>query len=113
MPYEDRSREFEQYLASREPRVEERARIWSMAIDLQEVDRLKPSESLLEQAKANIEVSISTDKLRHTLDPEDICVQGDINENFRVLKVRELREYGEYRTRRLVLDVWHRFNYHN
>lgn len=113
MPYENRYRDFEQYLASGEPGVEERARNWSMANGLQDVDRLKPSEFLLEQAKANIEVSISTDKLRHTLDPEDICVQGGINENFRVLKVRELREYGEYRTRRLVLDAWHRFNYHN
>jgi hypothetical protein len=27
-------------------------------------------------------------------------------ENFRVLKEKEEREYGEYRTRRLVLEVW-------
>jgi|GEM_PF-3372882 hypothetical protein len=29
-------------------------------------------------------------------------------EAFRVLKERELREYGEYRTRRLVLEAWDR-----
>ena len=50
MAYEDRYKEFEQYLASGEPGVEERARNWSMAIGLQDVDRLKPSEFLLEQA---------------------------------------------------------------
>ena len=51
-----RYKEFEQYLASRKPGVEERARNWSMAIGLQDVDRLKPSESLLEQAM-NINIS--------------------------------------------------------
>lgn len=50
MAYEDRYKEFEQYLASGEPRVEVRARNWSMAIGLQDFDRLKPSEFLLEQA---------------------------------------------------------------
>lgn len=29
-------------------------------------------------------------------------------ETFRVLKEKELRQYGEYRTRRLVLEAWHR-----
>lgn len=56
---------------------------------------------------------LTYDELRYILDPEDICGPGCINETFRVLKDRELREYGEYRTRRLVLDAWHRFNYDN
>lgn len=30
------------------------------------------------------------------------------SETFRVLKEKELREYGEYRTRRLVLQAWER-----
>ncbi len=51
MPYEDRYTEFEQYLASGKYGVEERARDWSMAIGLQDVDRLKkPSEFLLKLA---------------------------------------------------------------
>ena len=58
MAYEERYNEIEQYLASWEPGEEERARNWSMAIGLQDVDRLKPSEFLLEQAKANIEGKI-------------------------------------------------------
>lgn len=56
---------------------------------------------------------LTTDELRYILDPEDICGAGCINETFRVLKERELREYGEYRTRRLVLEAWNRFNYNN
>lgn len=49
---------------------------------------------------------LTTDELRYILDPEDICGPGCINETFRVLKERELREYGEYRTRRLVLTAF-------
>lgn len=56
MAGEDRYKEFEQYLASREPGVEERARNWSIAIGLQDVNRLKPSEFLLEQTM-NINIS--------------------------------------------------------
>ena len=44
--------EFEQYLVCGKPGVEESARNWSMAIGLQDVDRLNTSEFLLEQAKA-------------------------------------------------------------
>jgi len=32
-------------------------------------------------------------------------------ETFRVLKEKELRLYGEYRTRRLVLAAWERINH--
>lgn len=49
MADEDRYKEFKQYLASVEPGVEERTRNWLIAIGLQDVDRLKPSEFLLEQ----------------------------------------------------------------
>jgi len=56
---------------------------------------------------------LTTEDLRYILDPEDVCGPGCINETFRVLKEREIRELGEYRTRRLVLEAWHRFNYHN
>lgn len=68
MAYEDRYKEFEQYLTSGEPGVEERARNWSMAIGLQDVDRLKPSDFLLEQAKANIEGSLSSEDVGQRLE---------------------------------------------
>lgn len=47
--YEDRYNGFEQYLSSGEPGEKDTARNWSMAIGLQDVDRLIPSEILLEQ----------------------------------------------------------------
>ena len=54
---------------------------------------------------------LDTEDLRYILDPEDICGKGCINETFRVLKDNELRQYGEYRTKRLVLEAWDNFGY--
>lgn len=51
--------------------------------------------------------------LRYILDPEDVCGKGCINETFRVLKERELRELGEYRTKRLVMEAWNKFEFDN
>lgn len=56
MAGEDRYKEFEQYLASGEPEVKESTRNWSMAIVFQDIDRLKPSDFLLEQTM-NINIS--------------------------------------------------------
>ena len=56
---------------------------------------------------------LDTEDLRYILDPEDICGKGCINETFRVLKDNELRQYGEYRTKRLVLEEWNKFGYNN
>ena len=36
-----------------------------------------------------------------------------INETFRVLKDNEIRQYGEYRTKRLVLKAWNKFGFDN
>ena len=54
---------------------------------------------------------LNTEDLRYILDPEDVCGVGCINETFRVLKDNEIRQYGEYRTKRLVLDAWYRFRF--
>lgn len=56
---------------------------------------------------------LDTEDLRYILDPEDICGNGCINETFRVLKDNEIRQYGEYRTKRLVLEAWNKFRYDN
>jgi hypothetical protein len=56
---------------------------------------------------------LTTDELHYILDPEDVCGTGCINETFRVLKENEIRKYGEYRTKRLVLEAWERFGYDN
>jgi hypothetical protein len=51
---------------------------------------------------------LTRDKLRYILDPADVMGVGYPSETFRGLKRNEIRLYGEYRTRRLVLDAWDR-----
>ena len=56
---------------------------------------------------------LNTKDLMYILDPEDICGKNCINETFRVMKDNEIRKYGEYRTKRLILEAWQRFGYDN
>ena len=51
---------------------------------------------------------LTRDELRYILDPTDVMGEDYPSETFRVLKEKEVREYGEYRTRRLVLEAWGR-----
>ena len=51
---------------------------------------------------------LTRDELRYILDPSDIHGAGFPSETFRVLKEKEIRQYGEYRTARLVLAAWDR-----
>ena len=51
---------------------------------------------------------LTRDELRYILDPADIYGPDFPGETFRVLKEKELKLYGEYRTRRLVLEAWDR-----
>lgn len=51
---------------------------------------------------------LDRDELRYILDPEDVMGKDYPSETFRVLKDREIREYGEYHTQRLVLEAWDR-----
>jgi hypothetical protein len=51
---------------------------------------------------------LSRDELRYILDPHDVYGPDFPGETFRVLKDKELKLYGEYRTRRLVLEAWDR-----
>ncbi len=46
--------------------------------------------------------------LRYILDPTDVHGPDFPGETFRVLKEKEIARYGEYRTRRLVLEAWER-----
>jgi len=52
--------------------------------------------------------SLSRDELRYILDPADVMGDDYPSETFRVLKNSEMKEFGEYRTRRLVLEAWDR-----
>jgi hypothetical protein len=49
---------------------------------------------------------LTRDELRYILDPTDIFGENCPSETFSVLKRRELRDFGEYRTRRLVLAAY-------
>lgn len=46
--------------------------------------------------------------LRYILDPVDVYGVDFPGETFRVLKDKEVARYGEYRTKRLVLEAWER-----
>ncbi|MDN5870197.1 MAG: hypothetical protein L0H73_05695 [Nitrococcus sp.] len=52
----------------------------------------------------------SRDELRYILDPADVEGADYPSETFRVLRNNELREFGEYRSRRLVLAAWDQQN---
>jgi hypothetical protein len=49
---------------------------------------------------------VTRDELRYILDPADVMGDDYPSETFRVLKNREIRELGEYRTGSLVLEAW-------
>lgn len=51
---------------------------------------------------------LTRDELCYILDPADVKGADYPSETFRVLKEREVRQLGEYRTRRLVLEAWDR-----
>lgn len=78
MEYEEKYQEFEQYLRSSEPDKVQRAKNWSIAIGLQQVDGLTPSDFLMAQAKENIEGKISAEDVHQKL--EEYYKQKDIRE---------------------------------
>lgn len=49
---------------------------------------------------------LTREELRYILDPADVMGEDYPSESFRVLKNNEIKEFGEYRTRRLVLEAW-------
>jgi len=51
---------------------------------------------------------LTRDELRYILDPADVMGEDYPSETFRVLKNNEMKKFGEYRTRRLVLEAWDR-----
>ncbi len=53
---------------------------------------------------------LTEEELRCILDPHDVYGPDFPGETFRVLKEKEMRQYGEYRTRRLVLEAWERLS---
>ena len=54
---------------------------------------------------------LTHDELRYILNPADVMGRHYPSETFRVLKDKELAQFGEYRTQRLVLEAWNRLDY--
>ena len=59
---------FEEYLRQGEPNKAEKAKVWKMAIGLQQVDGLKPSDYLIETARQNIEGDITIEEVKQRID---------------------------------------------
>ena len=55
--------EFDKYIRQGEPDQKEKAAAWQVAIGLQDVDGLKPSEYLIQTAQQHIEGEISIDEV--------------------------------------------------
>ncbi|WP_345797605.1 DNA methyltransferase [Castellaniella sp. MT123] len=53
---------------------------------------------------------LTRNELRYILDPSDVMGEDYPSETFRVLKNNEMREFGEFRTQRLVLEAWDRLD---
>lgn len=53
---------------------------------------------------------LTREELQYILDPSDVMGEEYPTETFRVLKNNETRLYGEYRTKRLVLEAWDRIH---
>jgi hypothetical protein len=51
---------------------------------------------------------LTRDELRYILDPAELMGPDYPSETFRVLKNNEHRQFGEYRTQRLVVEAWDR-----
>ena len=49
---------------------------------------------------------LTRDELRYILDPKEVYGEDFPGETFRVLKDKEIKQFGDYRTRRLVLEAW-------
>jgi uncharacterized protein (DUF433 family) len=53
---------------------------------------------------------LTTEELRYILDPQDVYGPDFPGETFRVLREKEIKQFGEYRTRRLILEAWEKLN---
>ena len=49
---------------------------------------------------------LTEEELRYILDTQDVFGKDFPGKTFRVLKEKEIKQFGEYRTKRLVLEAW-------
>ena len=53
-------------------------------------------------------IILNLDELHSILDPADVMASDYPSETFHVLNANELRQFGEVRSQRLVLEAWDR-----
>jgi len=53
---------------------------------------------------------LTEQELKYILNPQDVFGDDFVGETFRVLKDKETKKYGEYRTKRLVLEAWEKLD---
>jgi len=53
---------------------------------------------------------LTEEELRYILDRQDVFGPDFPGETFRVLKEKEIRQFGEYRTKRLILEAWEKLS---
>ena len=53
---------------------------------------------------------LTRDELRYVLDPQEVYGSDFPGETFRVLKEKEIKRYGEYQSKRLVLEAWNKLD---
>jgi len=58
---------FDEYIRQGEPNKAEKAKVWKIAIGLQQVDGLKPSDYLIATAKQNIEGDITVEEVKQRI----------------------------------------------
>ena len=78
-----------------------------------------PAEALVERERIRVEIDVlvardliglTAEEMRFLLDPTDILGSECGFETFGAFKRAECREFGEFRTRRLILEAWENFH---
>ena len=59
-----------------------------------------------QEAKAKVKMTQVCIELHYIFDPKEVHGDDFPGETFRVLKEKEVKQFGEYRTSRLVLEAW-------
>ena len=54
---------------------------------------------------------LTIEDLHYILNPEDVCGKGCFNETFRVSRTTNPASLANTTLKRLVLEVWHKFNF--
>lgn len=73
--------DFDEYIRQGEPEQQEKAANWNIAIGLQAVDGLKPSQYLIDTAKRNIEGEISLDETQELIHNYYVSKQNTVAPN--------------------------------